>query len=150
MLKVIPKQRIRTELQHHQKDATSLLRLMGSPQQDAILLSVLSFLWATVETGVRGFLLGFGASLLKDLMMREHPEKPEQLGEKRIPPQDVTKNEHVEKPVTPQDVVKNVSHVPDITTSFIKARMCGLGMACFLVGSSILLPASVRQKLMTS
>ena len=36
-----------------------------------LLMQILSFLWATFETGLRGFLLGFGLAICKECLMRD-------------------------------------------------------------------------------
>lgn len=68
--------------------------------------------WNTIETSVRGFLLGFGAAILKDLLKQTSDS------------------------------------VTDFSKTFKFARVAGLGMASFLVGISIVLPARIRYELL--
>ena len=95
---------------------------------------ILSFLWATFETGTRGFLLGFGLMICQDVL-----RSPAQ-GDAPVPsssPQEGDKTD-TQTPLPP-----NISHI------FTRAKVAGLGVGCLVVGASLLLPASLRQKMLT-
>lgn len=98
---------------------------------------ILSFLWATFETGIRGFLLGFGLMVCKDVM-----RSPAQGG---APVPSCSPQECDKKDTTPTAHVA----VPDFSHIFARAKVAGLGVGCLVVGASLLLPASLRQKMLT-
>ena len=101
---------------------------------------ILSFLWATFETGTRGFLLGFGLMVCKDVM------RSSAQGDAPVPsssPQEGDKTD------TQPPRTAHVALPPDFSHIFAKAKVAGLGVGCLIVGASLLLPASVRQKMLT-
>ena len=75
----------------------------------------LRILWTTSETALRGFLLGFGGAILKDLLIDRKASAD-----------------------TSQDFSKTLKF----------AKLTGLGAACFLVGSAVVLPARWRYELL--
>ena len=98
---------------------------------------MLSFLWATFETGVRGFLLGFGVMVCKEVMCcsaEGHVPRPQE-GDK-------------EDTQTPRTAL--VVPPPDFSHMFARAKVAGLGVGCLIVGASLLLPASLRQKMLAA
>jgi hypothetical protein len=94
---------------------------------------ILSFLWATFETGIRGFLLGFGLMVCKDVM------RSAAQGDAPVPSS------------SPQEGDKTDTQTakPDFSHIFARAKVAGLGVGCLIVGASLLLPASLRQKMLT-
>ena len=104
---------------------------------------MLSFLWATFETGIRGFLLGFGVMVCKEVMCCSA------VGDVPVPcpaprPQEGDK-EDTQTPRTAHVVLP-----PDFSHMFARAKVAGLGVGCLIVGASLLLPASLRQKMLAA
>ena len=101
---------------------------------------MLSFLWATFETASRGFLLGFGAMVCKEVFFSELAESKRSNDDSQpAPAKDAATGSQ------PQAVSRKQL---DSANIFFKARVAGLGVGCLLVGASILLPAGVRHKML--
>lgn len=88
--------------------------------------NLLIFLGATLETFLRGFLLGFGTMICKDLL----------LSKDSLPSAQPT--------TTLSDAADKQPN--SFSYSFTKAKLAGLGAGSFLVGSAIIIPHSLRQK----
>ena len=101
---------------------------------------ILSFLWATFETGSRGFLLGFGLMVCKDVM-----RSPAQ-GDAPVPS---SSPQEGDKTATQPPTTTHVALPPNFSHIFARAKVAGLGVGCLIVGASLLLPASLRQKMLT-
>ena len=103
---------------------------------------MLSFLWATFETGVRGFLLGFGVMVCKEVMCCSAE------GDAPAPP--VPRLQEGDKEDTQTPRTAHVVLPPDFSHMFARAKVAGLGVGCLIVGASLLLPASLRQKMLAA
>ena len=103
---------------------------------------ILSFLWATFETGSRGFLLGFGLMVCKDVM-----SFPAQ-GDAPVPSSSLQEGDKTATDTQPPTTT-HVALPPNFSHIFARAKVAGLGAGCLIVGASLLLPASLRQKMLT-
>jgi hypothetical protein len=101
-----------------------------------------SFLWATFETWFRGFLLGFGVMVCKEVMFRSAEGDVPVLRELE---QEGDKDQDTQPPRTAR-----VVPLPDFSHMFARAKVAGLGVGCLVVGASLLLPASLRQKMLAA
>ena len=89
-----------------------------------LLMQILSFLWATFETGLRGFLLGFGLTICKECLMRDLRDQG--------------------------DRDKDAKHSQQALYSetFRKAKIVGIGVGSIILGASIAVPGRWRQGFM--
>ena len=102
---------------------------------------MLSFLWATFETGIRGFLLGFGVMVCKEVMC---------CSAERDVPVPVSRPQEGDKEDAQTPRTAHVVLPPDFSHMFARAKVAGLGVGCLIVGASLLLPASLRQKMLAA
>ena len=96
---------------------------------------ILSFLWATFETGSRGFLLGFGLMVCTDVMRSS--AQGDAPGPSSSP-------QEGDKTATQPPMTTHVALPPNFSHIFARAKVAGLGVGCLIVGASLLLPASLR------
>ena len=82
-------------------------------------------------------MLGFGVMVCKEVMCCS--------AEGHVPrPQESDK----EDTQTPRTAL--VAPPPDFSHMFARAKVAGLGVGCLIVGASLLLPASLRQKMLAA
>ena len=89
-----------------------------------LLMQILSFLWATFETGLRGFLLGFGLTICKECLMRDLRDQGD------------------------RDKDAKHSQQARYSETFRKAKIVGIGVGSFILGASIAVPGRWRQGFM--
>ena len=80
---------------------------------NAALVEIAREAWTTLETAVRGFLLGFGTAIIKDMCFGDAKKASQE----------------------------------EFQLTMRSARMLGLGVASFMVGVAIILPARLRYEL---